>query len=122
MPPAVAGQVNDFVVTALEESAGQVLVPLREDPAMVTEFVDLPPEVAGFLAGPAARPFFEPYVEAADQAFADAARTAGFAATGFVLLGLVFSLLLPATKPHPVAEVAAAEPAPAAVRVEPGEA
>jgi hypothetical protein len=33
-----------------------------------------------------------------EDAFVDAARLAGFVATGFVLLGLFFSLLLPKTK------------------------
>jgi hypothetical protein len=33
-----------------------------------------------------------------EDAFVDAARTAGFVATAFVLLGLLFSLLLPKSK------------------------
>jgi EmrB/QacA subfamily drug resistance transporter len=104
LPPAIAGEVNGFVVTALEESAGQVLVPLRDDPSQVSDFIQLPPEVEAFLASPAAKAFFEPYVAAADEAFAEAARMAGLVAAGFVLLGVVFSFLLPASKPHPVAE------------------
>ncbi|MBP1704363.1 MAG: putative transport protein, partial [Chloroflexi bacterium] len=122
LPPAVATEVNDFIVTALEESAGQVLVPLRDDPSTVNDFVQLPPEVEAFLASPAARAFFEPYVAAADEAFAEAARMAGLVAAGFVLLGVLFSLLLPATKPQPVAEASASESAPAPAMAGPGEA
>lgn len=46
----------------------------------------------------------------AEQQFVDATRAGGFVATGFVILGVVFSFLLPATKPRPaeVAEAAAA--------------
>ncbi len=100
MPPAVASQIGEFVSTALDASAGQAIGPLRDDPAQVADLVDLPPAVSSFLQSPAAREVLAPYVSVAEQSFIDATRAAGFVATGFVLLGVIFSLLLPATKPR----------------------
>jgi len=100
VPPAVGSQIGEFVASALDASAGQALRPLRDDPASVAELVDLPPEVTAFLQSPAAKGILEPYVTVAEQQFVDATRAAGFVATGFVLLGVVFSLLLPNSKPR----------------------
>jgi EmrB/QacA subfamily drug resistance transporter len=100
LPPAVAAQIGEFVASALDASAGQAIGPLRDDPASVTELVDLPPQVAGFLETPGAAAILDPYVSVAERSFVDATRAAGFVATGFVLLGVLFSLLLPSTKPH----------------------
>ncbi len=102
VPPAVASQIGDFVLTALDASAGQAIGPLRDDPASVAEYVDLPPAVVAILGAPQAKELLAPYVAAASQSFVDATRAAGFVATGFVLLGVVFSLLLPRTGPRPV--------------------
>jgi len=113
LPPAVATQIGDFVATALDESAGQVIGPLRDDPAEVTAYVDLPPAVSGFLTGPVAKSALAPYVAIAEQSFVDATKAAGFVATGFVILGVIFSLLLPQTKPR-TAGPREAEPAGAA--------
>jgi EmrB/QacA subfamily drug resistance transporter len=111
VPPAVASQIGAFVSTALDASAGQVIGPLRDDPASVAALVDLPPEVEAFLGTPAAKEILAPYVTIAEQQFVDATRAAGFVATAFVILGVFFSLLLPATKPRGaiVAEASAAE-------------
>jgi EmrB/QacA subfamily drug resistance transporter len=93
----------DFIINGLNESAGQALTPLRTNPAQIADFVpNLPPQAAQFLKSPAARPILAPYVEAAEEAFVQAARLTGFVATGFVLLGLVFSFLLPETRPRRV--------------------
>jgi hypothetical protein len=100
LPPAVATQIGDFVATALDQSAGQVIGPLRDDPASVTAYVDLPPAVSGFLTSPVAKSALAPYVAIAEQSFVDATKAAGFVATGFVNLGVIFSLLLPQTKPR----------------------
>ena len=62
----------------------------------------LSPEQAACFRDPAflaAIPQMAPPVE---SAFVEAARLTGFVAAGFVLLGVVFSLLLPSMKPHPV--------------------
>ncbi len=100
MPPAVAAQIGEFVSSALDASAGQALGPLRDDPASIAELVDLPAAVAAFLGSPAAKDVLAPYVTVAEQQFVDATRAAGFVAAGFVILGVFFSLLLPATKPR----------------------
>jgi len=100
VPPAVASQIGTFVATALDASAGQVIGPLRDDPASIAAVVDLPPGVEAFLASPAAKGILAPYVSVAEQQFVTATRAAGFVATGFVILGVFFSLLLPATKPR----------------------
>jgi len=42
----------------------------------------------------------EQIVPIIDEAFVDGARLTGFAAFGFVLLGIVFSALLPETRPR----------------------
>ncbi|HEU5287089.1 MAG TPA: MFS transporter, partial [Candidatus Limnocylindria bacterium] len=67
VPPAA----RDAVVTVMDSSAGQALPGLRQDPR-----------------GAAAIPAIE-------SAFAEAARSAGFVAFGFVLVGLALSLLIP---------------------------
>ncbi len=107
LPPAIGSQVADFVATALDESAGQAIVPLRDDPASVASYVQLPPGVETILADPAAKAALEPYVTIAEQSFVDATRAAGFVATGFVVLGIIFSLLLPSTTTRPAVEPAA---------------
>jgi EmrB/QacA subfamily drug resistance transporter len=71
LPP----QAVDGIATAMEDSAGQAL-----------------PAIAAQPGGEAVAPVLE-------QAFVDATRLAGLVATGFVLLGVVFSLLLPKQRP-----------------------
>jgi EmrB/QacA subfamily drug resistance transporter len=71
--PGVPPQAVDGIANAMEQSAGQALVGIREDPQ------------------------YQPVVVPIETAFVDATRTAGFVASGFVLVGVVLSLLLPAT-------------------------
>lgn len=61
-----------------------------------------PPGTIRPIARPDAKAILEPYVAAADDAFVWATKAAGFVATGLVILGVIFSLLLPTVKPHPV--------------------
>ena len=84
VPPAAAEQV----AAAIAASDGQALVALRQDPGAVS------------------------MVPAVEDAFAAAARTAALVASGFIGLGLLFSLLLPAPAQEREAPsvVAAAEP------------
>ena len=84
VPPAAAEQV----AAAIAASDGQALVALRQDPRAAS------------------------MVPAVEDAFAAAARTAALVASGFIGLGLLFSLLLPAPAPEREAPavVAAAEP------------
>jgi len=88
----VAAQVA--VRQAIEGSAGQALIAFRSgtvDPALAKQFgSQMDPAMLGQLGKQVAPPI--------EEAFVDSARMAGFVATGFVLLGLVFSLLIPRTK------------------------
>ncbi|HEY3334582.1 MAG TPA: MFS transporter [Candidatus Limnocylindrales bacterium] len=74
--PGLPPQAIDGIAQAMESSAGQALVAIRQQPGS------------------------EQVVPAVEQAFVDATRLAGFVATGFVLLGVVLSLLLPKMAPH----------------------
>ena len=94
MPPAAQVAVRQ----AIEGSAGQALIGFRTgvvDPAVAGKLGgNIDPATLGALGKAVAPPI--------EDAFVDAARLAGFVATGFVLLGLVFSLLLPKEKPRAV--------------------
>ena len=70
LPPAA----QDAIVQAIDASAGQALTGFRADPQ------------------------YAPAVAPIESAFVEAARAAGFVAFGFVVLGLVFSFLLPETR------------------------
>jgi hypothetical protein len=76
----------DGIATAMEASAGQALVGFRADPQYASLVVPV------------------------EQAFVDATRLSGIVATGFVLVGVLFSLLLPKTARSPE-EVRAVGPA-----------
>jgi MFS family permease len=95
VPPAVTTILRDGLASAIDGSAGQALVTLRKDPAALASDGRLPAAAAAFLASPSAGAVLAPYVSAADDAFVAAARSAGFVAETFVLLGLLFSFLLP---------------------------
>jgi EmrB/QacA subfamily drug resistance transporter len=82
LPPAVA----DGIATAMEDSAGQALVQIKQQP-----------EAAAV-------------VPAIESAFVDATRLTGFVALAFVLLGVVLTILLPETRAHLVAESAPGGP------------
>lgn len=73
--PGLPAPAIDGIATAMEGSAGQVLVGFRADPQ------------------------YAPIIVPVEQAFVDATRLSGIVATGFVLVGVLFSLLLPATPP-----------------------
>ena len=81
---------------AIEGSAGQALIGFRNgevDPALARQFgSQISPAMVAALGKTVAPPI--------EAAFVDAARLAGFAATGFVLLGLILSLLIPKKKPR----------------------
>ena len=70
--PGVPAAAAEQVAAAIQASDGQALVVLRQDPRAAA----MVPEI--------------------ELAFADAARTAALVASGFIGLGLLFSLLLPA--------------------------
>jgi EmrB/QacA subfamily drug resistance transporter len=71
--PGLPPTAIDGIATAMEQSAGQALPSIREQPGA------------------------DAVVPGIEQAFVDATRLAGFVASGFVLLGVALSLLLPDT-------------------------
>ena len=73
--PGIPPEAIDGVAEAMEQSAGQALVVIRAEPQYAAA------------------------VEPIEQAFVDATRLAGFVASGFVLVGVVLTLLLP-EMPH----------------------
>ena len=73
--PGLPASAQEAIVSAIDASAGQALTALRADPA------------------------YAPVIGPIENAFADAARAVGFVAFGFVVLGLIFSFLLPDTRP-----------------------
>jgi EmrB/QacA subfamily drug resistance transporter len=116
--PQIPEAAREGFALAIEQSAGQVLPALRGDPADLVASGIVPPEFADVLSSPAAGPVLAQVVTAGEDAFVDAARTAGFVALGFVLLGLVFSFLLPRQGPHVLERIGPEEPVPVAARPE----
>ena len=104
--PAMAPACQQLVVDLVDESAGQIL-PVLRDPSTATgagfdRGSPLAPEQVACFSDPAFIAALPDTVEPIEQAFVDATRFAGFTAAAFVLLGVLFSLLLPARRPHPV--------------------
>ncbi len=69
--PGLPPEAAEGIAVAMEQSAGQALTGIKEDPA------------------------YAAVVPGIEDAFVDATKLAGFVATGFVLVGVVLSLLLP---------------------------
>jgi EmrB/QacA subfamily drug resistance transporter len=112
--PDVAPACQQLVADIVNETAGQVL-PVLRNPAQVagTDFGgavgSLPPDQVACFQDPAFLASLPATAAPVEQAFVDATRDAGFVATGFVLLGVLLSLLLPA---RPLQERMAHEPVP----------
>ncbi len=104
--PNVSPVCRELVVDLVDASAGQVL-PALKDPSRAAEtgfgggVAALPPEQAACFSDPVFLSSLQATAVPIENAFVDATRFAGFAATGFVLLGVVFSLLLPARRAEP---------------------
>jgi EmrB/QacA subfamily drug resistance transporter len=128
--PTMAPVCQELIVTLVDESAGQILPVLRNPSAGSGQGGgfggSLTPEQAACFADPAFIAALPDTVKPIEDAFTTATHAAGFTAFGFVMLGVVFSLLLPDTRrrreeiPAPDAEPAPdsepvpdAEPAPA---------
>jgi EmrB/QacA subfamily drug resistance transporter len=114
--PGVSPACVELVATLVDESAGQILPALRDPSQAAGESFGggasaLPPEQAACFRDPAFLAALPQAAGPVEDAFVTATRMAGFVATAFVILGVVFSLLLPSNKPHPVAaQVDATEP------------
>jgi EmrB/QacA subfamily drug resistance transporter len=112
--PQIDPSCQVLVADIVNQTAGQVL-PVLRDPSLASgaDFAG----AAGSLTPAEAACFGDPTFLAAlpstagpvEQAFVDATRNAGMVATGFVLLGVLFSLLLPA---RPLQDRTAHEPVP----------
>jgi hypothetical protein len=72
--PGLPPQAQEAIAEVIDQSAGQALTGLRADPANAA------------------------IVQPIEEAFVGAARLAGYGAFAFVILGLLFSLLLPRTR------------------------
>jgi len=98
--PACVQLVTDLV----DESAGQVLPALRHPTAAAaSDFAGsagtLPPAESACFRDPAFLQALPQTVQPIEEAFVNATRLAGLVAAAFVLVGFVFSLLLPARRP-----------------------
>jgi len=117
--PTMAPICQELIVTLVDESAGQILPVLRDPGAAGGQGGgfggSLTPDQAACFADPDFVAALPSTVKPIEDAFTTATHAAGFTALGFVVLGVVFSLLLPDTR-HRKEEIPApdAEPAPAA--------
>ncbi len=117
--PTMAPICQELIVTLVDESAGQILPVLRDPGAAGGQGGgfggSLTPDQAACFADPAFIAALPSTVEPIEDAFTTATHAAGLTALGFVLLGVVFSLLLPDTR-HRREEIVALddEPAPTA--------
>ncbi len=116
--PTMPSACQALLVTLVDESAGQILPALRDPAAVAGQGGDfgggsLPPEQAACFRDPAFVAALPSTVAPIEDAFTTATHVTGFTALGFVLLGFVFSLLLPDTRhrEEPVAVERGAEPA-----------
>jgi EmrB/QacA subfamily drug resistance transporter len=113
--PDVSPTCRELLVTLVDESAGQILPALRDPAGAAGEGADfggsLTPEQAACFADPAFVAALPASVEPIEDAFTTATHMAGFTALGFVILGVVFSLLLPETR-HRAEEVPTADEEP----------
>jgi EmrB/QacA subfamily drug resistance transporter len=113
--PSVLGVCRETVATLVDESAGQILPALR-NPAQSSGDASafggsLTPDQAACFADPAFLAAIPQTVPPIETAFVDAARLTGFVAAGFVLLGVVFSLLLPSGRTQAATRIAESVPA-----------
>jgi EmrB/QacA subfamily drug resistance transporter len=106
--PGVSAICRETVASLVDESAGQILPAIRNPARSGADRAAF----AGSLEAGQAACFRDPAFLAAlpatvapiESAFVDAARLTGFVATAFVLLGVLFSLLLPSGRAHQVTQ------------------
>ncbi len=114
--PDMSPTCQHLLVTLVDELAGQILPALRDPASGVGQGGgfggSLTPDQAACFADPTFLASLPATVAPIEDAFTTAAHVAGFTALGFVLLGVVFSLLLPDTR-HREEEVVFEEPGPA---------
>jgi hypothetical protein len=100
LKPECAALVSDLV----NESAGQILPALKNPSAAGNEsfsnFGTLPPAQLACFRDPAFTAALPKTALPIENAFVDATRLAGLVASGFVLIGVVLTLLLPSQPAH----------------------
>ena len=102
--PGVSPTCIQLVTNLVDDSAGQILPALRHPTqASAADFAGqaaaLPPAELACFRDPTFLAALPSTVKPIEDAFVGATRFAGFVATAFVLLGFVFSLLLPSRRP-----------------------
>jgi len=107
--PGVSPTCVDLVTTLVDESAGQILPALRNPSATAGagfggDLGGFPPEQLACFRDPAFLASLPRMALPIESAFVDATRLAGFVASGFVLVGVVLSLLLPKGPAHRLEE------------------
>lgn len=111
--PGVPAVCRETVVSLVDASAGQILPALRESSQSAGDQAafagSLSPTQAACFRDPAFLAAIPRTVTPIEDAFVDAARLTGFVAAAFVLLGVVFSLLLPSGRVQPAGELAISE-------------
>ncbi len=112
--PATSPACVELLTTLVDGTAGQILPALKNpSAASAADFSgaagSLPADQAACFRDPAFLAALPRTVAPIESAFVDATRLAGFVASGFVLAGVVLSLLLPATPGRPEQEWAAAD-------------
>ncbi len=103
-----------LVTTLVDQTAGQILPVLKNPTAGAAgDFAgavgSLPPEQAACFSDPAFLAALPKTVAPVESAFVDATRLAGFVASGFVLVGVVLSMLLPDMPGQPASDSVAAD-------------
>jgi EmrB/QacA subfamily drug resistance transporter len=105
--PAVSAECRQTVVSLVDDSAGQILPAIRNPAQSAGDQAafagSLTPQETACFRNPAFLAAIPRTVGPIESAFVDAARMTGFVAMGFVLLGVVFSLLLPSGSAHATA-------------------
>jgi EmrB/QacA subfamily drug resistance transporter len=104
--PSMSATCQELVVTLVDESAGQILPVLRDAASAAGTGAgqgpgfggSLTPEQAACFADPAFIAALPETVQPIENAFTTATHVTGFTAFAFVVLGFIFSLLLPDTR------------------------
>ena len=102
--PELPAVCREAVVSLVDESAGQVLPAFRDPSGSTADRAafagSITPQQAACFANPSFLSAIPQAVPSVQSAFVDSARRTGLTAAGFVLLGLLFSLLLPSGAPE----------------------
>jgi EmrB/QacA subfamily drug resistance transporter len=101
--PGMSAPCQALLVSLVDESAGQILPALRDPASAAGQVGDfgggaLPPEQVACFTDPTFIAALPATVQPIENAFTTATHVTGFTAFAFVVLGFIFSLLLPDTR------------------------